>query len=46
MPNGNLTSYIIKCTLAYDNLQILKQRDYCDEREYFLGFGFRANSND
>ncbi|XP_031636037.1 insulin-like receptor isoform X2 [Contarinia nasturtii] len=29
--NGNLTKYIIKCTMNPDNPQLLEYRNYCDE---------------
>lgn len=34
--NGKLTIYVIKVTLAYDDEQLLDQRNYCDERMSML----------
>lgn len=31
--HGNLTKYIIKCTMVEEDNELLNQRDYCSDRK-------------
>lgn len=49
--HGNLTQYVIKCSIVEEDEKLLEQRNYCNERKFFSSyfilskFRFKKNPN-